>query len=98
MPATSFKTTDGSKLVLKGVKAQGRVVGRMLDMTLEQRFRNPESFNVEVVYTFPLPWHAVLLGLEVEVNGQTRVGGVQRKAKARFGGGQQAIGKREKRV
>lgn len=83
MPATSFKTTDGSKLVLQGVKAQGRVVGRMLDMTLEQRFRNPESFNVEVVYTFPLPWHAVLLGLEVELNGQTLVGVVQRKAKAR---------------
>lgn len=83
MPATSFKTTDGSKLVLQGVKAQGRVVGRMLDMTLEQRFRNPESFNVEVVYTFPLPWHAVLLGLEVELKGQTLVGVVQRKAKAR---------------
>lgn len=83
MPATSFKTTDGSKLVLQGVKAQGRVVGRMLDMTLEQRFRNPESVNVEVVYTFPLPWHAVLLGLEVELNGQTLVGVVQRKAKAR---------------
>ena len=83
MPATSFKTTDGSNLVLQGVKAQGRVVGRMLDMTLEQRFRNSESVNVEVVYTFPLPWHAVLLGLEVELNGQTLVGVVQRKAKAR---------------
>ncbi|MFC7409491.1 VIT domain-containing protein [Hydrogenophaga atypica] len=83
MPATSFKTKDGSTLLLQGVKAQGRVVGRMLDMTLEQRFRNPESFNVEVVYTFPLPWHAVLLGLEVELNGQTLVGVVQRKAKAR---------------
>ena len=83
MPETSFVTVDGSPLLLEGVKAQGRVVGRMLDMNVEQRFRNPEDTNVEVVYTFPLPWHAVLLGLEVELNGHTLVGAVQRKAKAR---------------
>lgn len=83
MPETSFVTVDGSPLLLEGVKAHGRVVGRMLDMNVEQRFRNPEDTNVEVVYTFPLPWHAVLLGLEVELNGHTLVGAVQRKAKAR---------------
>ncbi len=53
MPETSFVTVDGSPLLLEGVKAQGRVVGRMLDMNVEQRFRNPEDTNVEVVYTFP---------------------------------------------
>lgn len=83
MRVTSFTTTDGNSLLLEGVKARGRVVGRMLDMTLEQRFRNPESVNVEVVYTFPLPWHAVLLGLEVELNGEVLIGAVQRKAIAR---------------
>ena len=83
MPTTSFVTSDGSPLLLEGVKAQGRVVGRMLDMNFEQHFRNPEDSNVEVVYTFPLPWHAVLLGLEVELNGQSLVGVIQRKAKAR---------------
>ncbi|HMN92737.1 MAG TPA: VIT domain-containing protein [Hydrogenophaga sp.] len=70
-------------MLLEGVTARGRVVGHMLDMSLEQRFRNPGSSHVEVVYTFPLPWHAVLLGLEVELNGETLVGLVRPKAEAR---------------
>lgn len=77
------KTRDGEMLVLEGVKAKGRVAGRMLDMTIEQRFKNPERTNVEVVYTFPLPWQAVLLGLEVELNGETFTGQVKAKAQAR---------------
>lgn len=77
------ETRAGEKLVLESVKAKGRVVGRMLDMTLEQRFKNPVLTNVEVVYTFPLPWHAVLLGLEVELNGETLTGQVKTKGKAR---------------
>ncbi len=76
-------TRDGEDLVLESVKAKGRVAGRMLDMTIEQRFRNSEAENVEVVYTFPLPWHAVLLGLEVELNGETLTGQVKAKAQAR---------------
>ncbi len=76
-------TRNGEELVLEAVKAKGRVTGRMLDMTIEQRFRNSEPGNVEVVYTFPLPWHAVLLGLEVELNGETLTGQVKAKAQAR---------------
>jgi len=76
-------TPDGTPLHLEGVQARGRIVGRLLDMTLEQRFRNPEEVNVEVVYTFPLPWHAVLLGLEVTLNGETLTGLVKPKATAR---------------
>lgn len=76
-------TRNGEDLVLEAVKAKGRVAGRMLDMTIEQRFRNSETGNVEVVYTFPLPWHAVLLGLEVELNGETLTGQVKAKAQAR---------------
>lgn len=77
------ETRKGKKLVLKSVNAKGQVVGRMLDMTLEQRFKNSEPTNVEVVYTFPLPWRAVLLGLEVELNGETLTGQVKAKGKAR---------------
>ena len=77
------ETRDGENLVLEGVKAKGRVAGRMLDMTIEQRFKNPEPTNVEVIYTFPLPWHAVLLGLEVELNGETLTGQVKAKVQAR---------------
>ena len=80
---TACTTADGQPLVLERVHAEGRVVGRMLDLTLEQRYRNTEDQNVEVVYTFPLPWRAVLLGLEVQLNGQTLTGVVKARAKAR---------------
>lgn len=83
MRAAVFETVDGDALILERVSAKGRVVGRMLDMTVEQHFRNPDPFNIEVVYTFPLPWHAVLLGLEVELNGETLTGQVKAKAQAR---------------
>lgn len=76
-------TTDDEPLLLESVKAQGRVVGRMLDMKLEQHFRNAEPKNVEIVYTFPLPWQAVLLGLEVELNGELLKGTVKAKSTAR---------------
>ena len=77
------ETRDGEGLALEGVKAKGRVAGHMLDMTIEQRFKNPEPTNVEVTYTFPLPWHAVLLGLEVELHGETLTGQVKAKVQAR---------------
>lgn len=83
MSTASFRSVDGADLILERVKAHGRVTGRMLDMRLEQRFRNPGDTNVEVVYTFPLPWRAVLLGLEVELNGVTLKGLVKASVQAR---------------
>lgn len=83
MRAATLRSDEGEDLILEGVKAQGRVTGRMLEMRLEQHFRNPGDENVEVVYTFPLPWHAVLLGLEVELNGETLKGLVKAREQAR---------------
>ena len=83
MKNARFQTLHGDDLVLQSVKAQGRVVGRMLDMHIEQRFCNPLPDNVEVVYTFPLPWQAALLGLEVELHGETLTAQVKAKAAAR---------------
>jgi Ca-activated chloride channel family protein len=55
----------------------------MLEMCLEQRFRNAEDQNVEVTYTFPLPWGAVLMGIEVTLNGEKLHGLVAAKQEAR---------------
>jgi len=60
-------TTDGAPVMLEGVRAEGALRGLLLEMSIEQRFRNPTDKNVEVVYTFPLPWGAVLLGVEVQL-------------------------------
>lgn len=76
-------TREGELLILKGLKAHGRVVGRMFEMRLEQTYFNPEKKNVEVVYTFPLPHGAVLMGIEVALNGEVMHGKVSAKAAAR---------------
>lgn len=76
-------TREGRPLLFKGLTANGRVVGRMLEMTLEQTYFNPDKQNVEVVYTFPLPHGAVLLGIEAVLNGETLHGKVTAKAAAR---------------
>ena len=77
------RTADGEALNFEGASAKGVVNGSLLEMTLEQRFRNPEERNVEVVYTFPLPWGAVLLGIEVLLNGQKLSGKVTARQAAR---------------
>lgn len=83
MTEASCETAFGKPLILQGVKAQGQIEGRMLEMTLEQRYRNPLGINVEVVYTFPLPYQAVLLSLEVEINGETLTAVVKQREEAR---------------
>ena len=49
----SMIARDGNTVTLEGVRAQGDVKGLLLEMTVEQRFRNPSDTNIEVIYTFP---------------------------------------------
>ncbi|MDP4400333.1 VIT domain-containing protein, partial [Escherichia coli] len=46
------------------------------------RFVNPGDEHLEVVYRFPLPWGAVLLGIEVELGGKRLTGAVVARAQA----------------
>ncbi len=71
----------GNAPVLERVTAHGTLRSLMLDMHIEQQYRNSGSENIEVIYTFPLAHAAVLLGLEVEINGKKLTGmAVERKA------------------
>jgi Ca-activated chloride channel homolog len=75
---------NGAKDVrLLGVKANGAVKGRLLVMTLEQRYRNASDRNAEITYTFPLPSGAVLMEVEVTLNGQVLKGEVSPRNTAR---------------
>ena len=67
LPAAVLQASDGAAIPLQGVSAHGRLDGLLLDLTVEQRYRNDGSRNLEAVFTFPLPLHAVLLGLELEL-------------------------------
>ena len=80
--AACLKTVKGKPVMLEGVRATGELRGPMLEMAVEQSFRNATDKNVEVVYTFPLPWGAVLLGVDVVLGGKRLTGAVIAKQQA----------------
>ena len=53
---------DAPNPVLIGVNAEGRLDGVLFELALRQTYRNTSAKVLEVVYTFPLPHQAVLLG------------------------------------
>ena len=61
--------------VLAGVHAHGRLDAVLFEMTLRQTYRNTSDSVLEVVYTFPLPTQAVLMGFASELNGERKVYG-----------------------
>ena len=81
-----LETRDGQPVKLLGVKLSGDLRGLMFEASIEQRFCNPGDTNVEVVYSFPLPWGAVLLGVDVVLGGKQLTGAVveKKQAEARY--------------
>ena len=81
-----LETRDGQPVNLLGVKLSGDLRGLMFEACVEQRFCNPGDTNVEVVYSFPLPWGAVLLGVDVVLGGKHLTGAVveKKQAEARY--------------
>jgi len=77
-----LKDRQGLEVALKGVKAHARLQGLLAEVAVEQSYLNPQDTNIEAVYTFPLPFGAVLLGLEVEIAGKKLAGQVVEKKEA----------------
>ena len=68
--------------VLTSVGAQGRLDAVLFELTLRQTYRNTSDQLLEVVYTFPLPPRAVLLGFASELNGERQDGVIVAKHEA----------------
>lgn len=81
-----LETRDGQAVNLMGVRLSGDLRGLMFEASIEQRFCNPGDKNVEVAYSFPLPWGAVLLGVDVVLGDKHLTGAVveKKKAEARY--------------
>ena len=79
-------TRSGEPVMLQGVTASGDLKGVLFEATIEQRFCNPTDKNMEVVYTFPLPWGAVLMGVDVQLGDKHLTGAVveKKQAEARY--------------
>lgn len=80
--ALSCKDGNAPAPVLVGVQAQGRLDAVLFELTLRQTYRNTSSQVLEVVYTFPLPPMAVLLGFASELNGERQEGVIVAKREA----------------
>lgn len=74
-----------SAAVLQDVHAHLDLQGPLAELVLRQRFRNDSERNLEVVYSFPLPAQAVLMGLATELNRERRTARVLARAKAEAG-------------
>jgi Ca-activated chloride channel family protein len=68
--------------ILAGVAVTGRLDGLLFEQVLRQTYRNTAEQVIEVVYTFPLPADAVLLGFAAELNGQRREGQIVARVQA----------------
>ena len=72
-PDASFRlasqTPEDPAPALTAVTAKGRLDGLLFELTLRQHYRNTHNRPLEVVYTFPLPAAATLLGFASELNG-----------------------------
>jgi Ca-activated chloride channel family protein len=81
----------GPAPVLCAAQVEGRLDGTLFELTLRQTYRNASDRLLEVVYTFPLPSQAVLLGFASELNGQRMQGQIvaRRDAETRY---EQALG------
>jgi Ca-activated chloride channel family protein len=78
----SLETEAGYEMVFLGASVKATVRNTSTETVMCQRFRNPRQETVEVVYNFPLPVQAVLLSLQVRLNGTTYSGKVQEAKQA----------------
>jgi Ca-activated chloride channel family protein len=80
-----LQTQNGQPLMLLGVELTGEMRGLLFEASVKQRFCNPTDNSVEVIYTFPLPWGAVLLGIDVLLGDQALSGVIVEKKQAEAG-------------
>lgn len=81
-----LEALNGQPVHLLGTRLSGDLRGLVFEARVEQHFGNPGDKNVEVVYTFPLPWGAVLLGVDVVLGDKHLTGAVveKKQAEARY--------------
>ena len=81
-PQATLRNGQGEPLILKNVAITGELRGAMFEAHVRQTFSNPTQTHTEVVYSFPLPWGATLLGVEVQLGKVKLNGTVVAKAQA----------------
>lgn len=80
--SAQLMSQEGVAATLRSVEIEGQLDGLLLSMKARQHYKNTGNTNLEVVYTFPLPWGATLMGLNAEIDGHRLQGTVMEKKEA----------------
>lgn len=72
---------DG-QIALKSVNISGDIEGLLFSSTIRQEYKNETDEALEVIYTFPVGWGTILLGLKANIGGKELTGTVVEKADA----------------
>lgn len=77
-----IESDDADQMSLERVSATGSIDGLLLTMTVTQTYRNRTAHSLEAVYTFPLAFGAVLLGVSALIGGRRMRGTVMKQQEA----------------
>lgn len=78
----SLRTKSGDAVMLRGIAIDADCRGLLFEASVVQHYTNPTANNLEVIYNFPLPYGAVLLGVDVVLGGKSLTGTVVAKKAA----------------
>src|SRR3989449_10876341 len=70
-------------LPLQGVQLRARVVDRVAEVTVEQKFGNPFQEAIEAVYVFPLAGSSAVSRFEMQIGKRVVRGRIEERAEAR---------------
>ena len=76
-------TANEQPLPLQGVQIQARVIDRVAEVTVEQKFGNPFTEAIEAVYVFPLSGGSAVSRFEAQIGKRIVRGRIEERAKAR---------------
>jgi len=76
-------TANEQPLPLQGVQIQARVIDRVAEVTVEQKFGNPFTETIEAVYVFPLSGGSAVSRFEAQIGKRIVRGRIEERAKAR---------------
>ena len=82
MIAPLLEPIGDAKVALNSVNVDATLENLLSKVTIRQIYENLEDNNIEAVYTFPLPVHAVLLNMAITIGSRELKGVVVEKSEA----------------
>lgn len=74
-----FSRYSSDNMSLEAIHVSGCLSGLVAQIKVRQVYKNWSDANLECVYTFPMAWQSILLGMRVELNGKNLTGTVKPK-------------------